>query len=38
MGVLKTSIIVFDIPTEITPQVIEVPKGGLPRLNLERHH
>lgn len=30
MGMLKTSIIVFDIPTEITPQVIEVPKGGLP--------
>ncbi len=30
MGMLKTSIIVFDIPTEITPQVIEVPDGGLP--------
>ena len=30
MGMLKTSTIVFDIPTEITPQVIEVPKGGLP--------
>ena len=30
MGMLKTATIVFDIPTEITPQVIEVPDGGLP--------
>ena len=27
---LKTATIVFDIPTEITPQVFEVPQGGLP--------
>ena len=30
MGMLKTATIVFDIPTEITLQVIEVPDGGLP--------
>ena len=30
VGMLKTPTIVFDIPTEITPQVIEVPEGGLP--------
>ena len=32
IGMLKTPTIVFDIPTEITPQVIEVPEGGFLRL------